>query len=583
LINNQNTSVKMGFSQYLYLTLNKNRALYEAVVAASPVIDFNSIKNQIEANVGGDIDSKNAIDTSFEGLEKAFDAVPLDYLEKNTNAHLEDFFILVVDAKRIDFLNKFAEREKTAAEGIVNTLASIDRDRDQMKFISLLKSYTTVTERLLKIYRLLTGQTEVTNESVTVDPSVKTKIDKIIVTCKSGATADFDKLLSAEGTTIDNIPETEEGADKFFRYKDLMDFLGLATFLKEKIDAKEKKIDVVEKKESVSTKRKKRIIDSRLIKGIQYAKLPTISNDIIETPGELFRMFKTLEKKNLPWMTLALERYVFKGDATRAKEFEANGRVTESPKEEDQLTYLMANNSWTLSYIKGAVDGELAEKEETNYIARLATVTAEKEKEIKSYYLSRDFNLGNFSGLQLKPEIRLPLHVRVPLPVTDADRKKESPLRNVLKGLGQIISGMLGAIPDKGNEANAQKARKRNIAVFNGINSIVRGTVGAIGGKQAGRDYAEKTANIVPGGDKKQIKEDMVGLGDAGGAIVNPESPGQTMQTPGSLAGDMDTLSLLGPGRKLTTKKATKKKKKKSTKPVVNSRVSSFSDFMQRK
>lgn len=125
----------MGFSQYLYLTLNKNRALYEAVVAASPVIDFNSIKNQIEANVGGDIDSKNAIDTSFEGLEKAFDAVPLDYLEKNTNAHLEDFFILVVDAKRIDFLNKFAEREKTAAEGIVNTLASIDRDRDQTMLV----------------------------------------------------------------------------------------------------------------------------------------------------------------------------------------------------------------------------------------------------------------------------------------------------------------------------------------------------------------------------------------------------------------------------------------------------------------
>jgi len=573
----------MGFSQYLYKALMKNRAIYEDSVAASPVIDFNSIKNQIEANVGGDIDSKEAIETSFEGLEKAFDTVPLDYLEKNTNAHLEEFFILVVDGKRIDFLNKFAEREKTAAENIVKSLSSIDRDRDQMKFISLLKSYTTVTERLLKIYRLLTGQTETTNESVTIEPEIKTKIDKIVVTCKSGATADFDKLISAEGKVIDDIPENSEGADKFFRYKDLMDFLGLAAFLKDKMGAKEKKIDAVEKKESVSTKRKKRIIDSRLIKGIQYAKLPAISSDIIETNGDLFKMFKTLEKKNLPWMTLALERYVFKGDAARAKEFDSNGRVAESPKEEDQLTYLMANNSWSLSYIKGVVDGELAEKEETNYITRLATVTTEKEKEIKNYYLSRDFNLGNFSGIQLKPEIRLPLHVKVPLPVTDADRKKESPLRNVLKGLGQIISGMVSAIPDKGNEQTAQIARKRNIAVFNGINSIVRGTVGAVGGKQAGRDYAEKTENIVPSSNKKHIKEDMVGLGDAGGAIVNPESPGQTMQTPGSLAGDMDTFSLLGPGRKLTPKKATKKKKKKSTKPVVNSRVSSFSDFMQRK
>jgi hypothetical protein len=144
------------------------------------------------------------------------------------------------------------------------------------------------------------------------------------------------------------------------------------------------------------------------------------------------------------------------------------------------------------------------------------------------------------------------------------------------------VTGLFGAIPDKGNEAVAKMARNRNLAIFNGLNAIVKGTVTAVGGKQAGRDYSEKVAKLVPG--KAAVKEDMLSLGDAPGVVVvNPESPGQVMQTPDSLPGNnMDIFSLAGPGKKITsTKKSKKKSKKKEAK--VNHIVSSFSDFMQRK
>ena len=76
------------------------------------------------------------------------------------------------------------------------------------------------------------------------------------------------------------------------------------------------------------------------------------------------------------------------------------------------------------------------------------------------------------------------------------------------------------------------------------------------------------------------VEEDMLSITDSPGFIpVNPESPGQIMQTPDSIAGGMDVFSLAGPQRKV----AKKKSKKKAKKPTqVESRVSSFKEFMQR-
>ena len=573
----------MTFSKYLFTLLNKDRLIVESSGApSSPVIDADSIKNQIDSGVGGDITQKDVVTASFEALKKVFDAIPLDYLENADNPGLEDIFTELVKSDKLDFLEKYAQNEKNAIEGVAKSMETIDKERDEVKFINYLRDYSNISERLLKIYRLCAGQTGLSlTEAVDLDPDAQSKIDRIIKLSKEGAASTWKKILDAEAKNIDSLPETPEGAQKFYEYKDLFELLGLTQFLKDALAAKERKIVAQEKPESVSTKSKKRIIDNRLIKGIQYAELPVISNDIAEVPGDLFKMFKALEKQNSAWMNSSLSKYVFT-DSARAKEFDTTARQTESVKEEDQLAYLMACRSWSLSYIKGLVDGDLTEKEESNYVTKLGNISTEKEREIKNYYLSRDFNLGNFGGVQLTPEIRLPLYARVKLPVTDEDRKKESPLRNILKGLGQIVTGLFGAIPDKGNEAVAKMARNRNLAIFNGLNAIVKGTVTAVGGKQAGRDYSEKVAKLVPG--KAAVKEDMLSLGDAPGVVVvNPESPGQVMQTPDSLPGNnMDIFSLAGPGKKITsTKKSKKKSKKKAAK--VNHIVSSFSDFMQRK
>jgi hypothetical protein len=78
------------------------------------------------------------------------------------------------------------------------------------------------------------------------------------------------------------------------------------------------------------------------------------------------------------------------------------------------------------------------------------------------------------------------------------------------------------------------------------------------------------------------IEEDMLAISDSPGFIpVNPESPGQIMQTPQSISGGMDTFALAGPQRKTTRKKKGAKKKVK-TPTGVESRVASFKDFMQR-
>lgn len=77
-----------------------------------------------------------------------------------------------------------------------------------------------------------------------------------------------------------------------------------------------------------------------------------------------------------------------------------------------------------------------------------------------------------------------------------------------------------------------------------------------------------------------KIKEDMLGPADSSGTIiVNPEVPGQIMQTPNSLVTGMDTFALAGPGKK----KKTKSKKTKKKESHSSNRVGSFLDFVSRK
>ena len=562
----------MGFAKQLQNLFDRSNFLFEATAATvKKGIDTASIKKIIDSEVGGSIGEKSDVISSFDGLEKALELIPLDSLESSTTENGEIFNDLVKKDK-IDFLEEFTKREADSLSATVNTINSIDADKDEIKYISLINKYARVSERLLKINKLLSLYSEVSEAVSQVLPEIKNKINTIIRLSKVKVVDGFNKIVKSEEKRIAALPDNQEGADKFNTYREILDILGLSGILSNQIQKKEEKIVKIQ---NPSTKTKERII-TRLVRSISMAQLPAVTNGKIEINGDYFKLFKSLDQKNKAWMDLSLSKYVFRGETTRFNEFNTVARENESISESDQLVYLSANKSWILSYIKGEQDGILTDKAENNYVTQLENVTLEKDKEIKNYYLSRDFNLSNLGGLQLKPEIRLPLYVKVKLPVTEADRVKESPLSNIIKGLGQIVTGLFSAIPDTGDKAFAQASKNRNMAVLNGISSLIRGGVTLVGGKQAGREYDKKITGLTQNKEKGGVKEDMISVADAPGFVaVNPEQPGQLMQTPDSLVSDMDILSLAGPQRPI--KKSKKKKSKKS-----NS-VKTFSDFMGRK
>jgi hypothetical protein len=545
--------------------------------------NINKVIQTIQNGIGGTINSNEDKVSSLESIELAIDSIPLEYVD-GQNKELIKIKNLLLDKDRIKFVEYFINNEVTSSNTLVNKLSSIDSNNDEVEFVQILMLYTNVTSRLIKLIKILelnlSGVSEADVAYFEEEDEWKKKLDNLLNSTRNKIIDDFKKLLDEEQRKIDGIPENSDGESTLLKYKDMVDILGLLGYLKDPILKKESKIDskVGSSEKIISTKKKKRII-IRLINGITFAQLPNIVNGNIENSGDHFKLFKTLEEKNKAWLDLGLTKYVFGGDSNRLSEFNFGPRVNESPLEEDQLTYLGANKSWILSYVKGTEDGDLLEKDENYYVTKLDNAVLEKEKEIKNYYLSRDFNLGNFGGVQMRPEIKLPLYSRIKLTVTKEDRIKESPLRNILKGLGQIVGSLFSAIPDKGNEGFAQKARARNIAIFNGINSIVRGGVSLVGGKQLARDYDKGISKLSPGKNNQKIKEDMLSVADSPGAVlVNPEAPGQFMQTPNSIPADMDKLALISP-----IKKKKSEENKKSEKEVHSNKIKSFSDFIGRK
>ena len=500
---------------------------------------------------------------------------------------MNDLVGLLIDKDRIDFLKAYVEKEAKVVNQIANDLKPIFTPKDELNFARSIQAYTTVSQRLLKIHNLMSPAPAKANESRLVeelnpDEDTKKKMEEIARVSKESLANSYAKIFNIQAKNIESIPETGEGADKLESLIELLSSLGVLSLVKEEAAKKKSRMP---KEESLSTKKKKRI-SVRLLRAIAISQLPAISNQQIDKPGDYFRLFKSLESQNPAWMDLSLEKYVFGGNAKEVSDFNATARGTESATEENQINYLRANRSWILSYIKSDKDGTLTDKEENNYVSQLETTCTEKEKEIKNYYLSRDFNISNVSGIQIKPEIKLPLYSKVRLAVSESDRLKESPLRNIVGGALAIVGGLFSRIEDKVDSGALAASKARNEAIFKGISAIAKGTVTLVGGKQAGRDYEaglEKISSklnperITLSQDERKgrVKEDMIATTDATGyAPVNPEAPGQFMQTPNSMAGTMDTFSLLGPGKKSEAKKKSK---------TAGSKVLTFADFIDSK
>jgi len=321
---------------------------------------------------------------------------------------------------------------------------------------------------------------------------------------------------------------------------------------------------------------------------MRLAVLPELIGDEVKNGGDYYKLYQSLMSKNSVFMNDVVSNKVFKPEQSGERNaFKA--KTSESGAEEDQLTYLNASREWIKIYILSELDGQLeSQRDIEKLLTETDRIADEKEKEIRNYYTAKDFNLGQFKGLQIKPEIYLPLclsrsrseaECKIKLPVSYKDRVAESPLKKFYLAGSAIVGGLFGNIPDTGDAAFAKKAADRNRAIISGISSIISGTLG-IFSKQASRDYEEGLGNI-----RKKIKdtfskpdavkEDMLGM-----PIQPMTEPGQLLQTPDSVPSGMDTFALLGPGGTGKNKKTKKKKPMKAH--LSNNKVMSFDSFLKR-
>ena len=400
------------------------------------------------------------------------------------------------------------------------------------------------------------------------------RIDKLSSRIEETIKKDVAKSIDYNREVISELPNTEDTMERLqVDWKPLIDALGYAKFYEKPIKEKEQKITVTEK----PSLRKKNRIREKLMAALRLSLLPPLVNGEISSPGgDYFKLMKRLENHNAAWLEACIKEILISGE--RIAQFNSGPRIKESSLEEDQLAYLHISSTWIIKYIQSEVDGELSKRDMENAVAKIKAAVQEKEREIKNYYLSKDFNMSNFKGIQLKPDLKLPLYKKVRLAVSEADRIAESPLKNLLKGLGQIGIGLLSTVPINIDQAVAEKSAAQNRAIFNGLFSIIKGGVFAVS-KQGGRDFEKGVSKVT-----NKLRLDAVGLtpyekGEGPKFYKTAEkktnedvAPGADMQVPSSLPDqNMDTLSLAGPG----------KKKSKKNKKALIPRISTFNDFLK--
>ena len=423
---------------------------------------------------------------------------------------------------------------------------------------------------------ILKSNPEIVEEAKkSVGASNRKKIEKILQKANDLIAKEIADAMAEDKKRIYDIPNTPEGLYQLnIDWKPLIDALGYQAVYDKAIKKKEEQLGKVEK----PSLRRKNLIKNNLISALNLALLPPIVNGEVSPPGgDYYKLFKALDKKNSAWMENAITNEF--NSLSRAAQFKASSSK-ESALEEDQLTYLSLSKEWILKYIKSSEDGELSDRDRTSAVTKVEAIAAEKEKQIKNSYLSKDFNMGNFKGIQLKPDLKLPLYVKIKLAVSEKDRIAESPLKNILKGLGQLVVGLFAGIPDAGDAVVAAKNAKQNQAIFNGLASIIKAGVLVTRGKQAGRDFDKglkkatakarlDVVGLTPYGDNEGPKfYKSAEMKESEGGV----SPGTAFQTPGTMVdSNMDTFALAGPGRKI------KGKKKKS----MIKKISNFNDFLK--
>lgn len=336
--------------------------------------------------------------------------------------------------------------------------------------------------------------------------------------------------------------------------------------------------------------RRKKSIFRKIKESIAMAALPVIQNREIRRPGDYYRLFSTLNQEKPDWMNTVLLNKIFQGGTKEFNDFKS-GIANEDPREAIQLVYLNACLEWTYLFIESDYISSFTAKEADDCRKAIDMIAIEKKAEIKNYYLSRDFNLGNFNSILINPEVDIKLYKTVSLAISEEDRKKESSLRNITSGIGKVLTGALGGFDvDTSALAAGKRFAEGDRKFMIGLNKFIKGMVGTVGGKEAARKYDRALPDKWKDDKQKSVKEDMLSPMDSPTSTLVPmEGPGSTHQNPGTMPGNnMDMLSLAGPTggslnySKTKSKKAGKKsKKKKGTLSTFGTtRVLNFEDFM---
>jgi hypothetical protein len=550
----------------------------------------------IKEKVGGDFKRESRL-SSFEGIAKGMDLLELSEIEENDET-IKQIFKHLMSQENIDFTEKFIRNQKGRTKAIGSKLQKDGDKISDFEFKKDVNIMMKVIERVLKLNTLIRVN------KAAVDEKLESRVSKIITNSET-AIAQKVKAIQQEGIQeLEAAIELEDPIEVGERVKQVEQVyvdLGLKDLIKELVSeirgglknaAQEEKKE--EKKNPEETKKKqsitkKKIVINRLIDALRLAILPELSGDEVKNGGGYYALYQALKNKNGVFMDDVLKSKVFKDQQEELSAFTA--KASESGDESAQLAYLNGSKEWIKSYIVSELDGQIeSQRDIEKLLSEVERLAEEKEKEIRNYYTAKDFNLGQFKGLQIKPEIYLPLclsrsrseaECKIKLPVSYKDRVDESPLKKFYLAGSAIMGGLFGNIPDTSDKAFAQAMAQRNQAIINGVSSIISGTLG-IFSKQASRDYEEGLSNIkkkvkdtFSKPEKGTVREDMLG------APIQPMTePGQLLQTPDSIPSGMDTFALLGPGG--TGKKPSKKKKKPMKVLPKKGGVMSFNDFLKR-
>ena len=570
--------------------------------------DSQEALNIIREKVGGDFKRESRL-SSFEGLTKGLDTLELREITENGD-NIKAIFKYLIDKENIEFVDRYIKNQKSRTLAISSKLKKIKDIAEDDEFKKEVNIMMKVIERTFKLHNIIkpnlelvkSGQIYLGIQGEAPDEKIVTRAERIISNCEK-TIAEKTKAIQKEGEeqleSALTIQNTEEAEEKVERVEKIFIDLGLEALLtklddiknalsskKEKEPKPKPEVNKEVKKEVVKkdTSTKKKILVARLLEAMKLSMLPELTGNEVKGQGGYYALYNTLKKKNTTFMEEVLTTKIFKpSQYTEKSSFYEKTR--ESAQESDQITYLNASKEWIKLYILSELDGQIeSQRDLEKLLSEVQRIAEEKEREIRNYYTAKDFNLGQFQGLQIKPEIYLPLclsrsrseaECKINLPVSYKDRVKESPIKKYYLAISKIVGGLFSNIPDNSDTAFAQKAAERNKAIIQGISGIISGTLGLFS-KQTSRDYETGIKNI-----KKRISdtfsdskanEDMLGL-----PIVPMTEPGQLLQTPDSIPSSMDTFALLGPG-----KKEKSKKKKPMKAPISNNKVLGFDDFLKK-